>query len=229
MIGMIFNKGAYYQSMKRKVSIESYRKLVAMQAWKAWRHLPMQTRMWIDIEDMVEDGMMQAWKLTQTYNPNWANFTTALYHRLHKFFINEYLEQHSALKRGWTKIKEGDGYMASNKRFGQKRAYEFQSLDAIAAKDNKSAEETGVYPPLVVSPDSITNNVMTECFVVPALERIYKEASPKLQNSIFEWFITTEASRIHTGGQKFNKRAKEFRELCKHASTLYDLQRVLIA
>lgn len=190
-----------------------------MQAWEAWRRLPMQTRCWIDVEDMLEDGMMEAWKLTRTFNPRWASFTTALYHRLHKFFINEYLEFHSAQKRGWVRIKEGDGYKASAKRYGHKRAFEFQSMEALTSKSvidgNMTFDETGVYPALTVSPDSIVLNVVTECFVIPALESIYKEATPKLQSAIYEWFLTADSSRIHTKGKPFRKAAKEFRQLCK--------------
>src|ERR1700751_2118274 len=91
----------------RKGELEKYRRLVAMMAWKAWRRLPIQTRIWIGVEDMIEDGMMAAWQLSQTYNPNWASFTTGLYHRLHNFYINEYLEFHSAQKRGWTVLEKG--------------------------------------------------------------------------------------------------------------------------
>ena len=46
------------------ISVEHYRKLVAMLAWKAWRKLPMQTRMWIGPDDMIEDGMYQVVRLT---------------------------------------------------------------------------------------------------------------------------------------------------------------------
>jgi hypothetical protein len=199
------------------VNIERYRKLVAMEAWKAWRKLPMQTRMWIGIEDLIEDGMKEVWKLTKTYNPDYASFTTAVYHRTHRYFINEYLEFHSAQKRGWTRIKEGDGYKKTNKRFGHKRAFEFQSMEALTAKtkDNMTYDEAGVYPALTVSPETITQNAVTECFVVPALVAVYRAATSQLQDSMYEWFLTTKPSRIHLTGKPFKKASCEFRKLCK--------------
>jgi hypothetical protein len=207
--------GGQSDNMKqRRVSVEDYRKLVAMQARKAWCRLPMQTRMWIDIEDMIEDGMFQAWKLSKTFNPQWASFPTALYHRTHKFFINEYLEFHSAYKRGWTEIKNGDNVKKTDKRYGHKRALEFQSMEALT--NDKSYDEVGAFPALVTSPDSIMNNVLTECFVISAMENIYKEASPRLQRAMVEWFLSTDHTRYHTKGAKFKRRASEFRELCKH-------------
>src|SRR5271154_3690138 len=108
------------KSMRLGAQIENYRRLVAMMAWKAWRRLPVQTQIWIGVEDMIEDGMAETIRLSRSYNPKWAAFTTALYHRLHKFYINEYLEYHSAHKRGWVKIGEHDKVKATNKRFGHK-------------------------------------------------------------------------------------------------------------
>src|SRR5580693_7863219 len=191
---------------KSTVSIESYRKLVAMQAWKAWRRLPMQTRIWIDIEDLIEAGMAESWKLTKTYNPQWANFSTALYHRLHKFYINEFIEYQSAQQRGWERI---DGKL---KPIPHKS---IQAMEYSMKSKDSSLDVVGQIPALIVSSDSIVNNALTECFVVPALERIYHDASPRLQRSMVEWFLTTDASRIHKKGKPFRKAAKEFRELCQ--------------
>jgi hypothetical protein len=194
------------RTMKKSPSIESYRKLVAMQAWKAWRRLPMQTRIWIDIEDMIEDGMRESWKLTKTYNPQWASFSTALFHRLHHFFINEYIEHHSAQQRGWERVN-------GNLRPIPHRSIQEMEL-YVKTKGSSIDDVVGQIPALVVSEDSILNNALTECFVVPALERVYQEASPKLQAAFIEWFLSLDKSRIHKKGKPFRKAAKEFRELC---------------
>jgi hypothetical protein len=204
--------------MKRvTVSVEQYRKLVAMQAWEAWRKLPMQTRIWIDVDDMIEDGMKEAWKLTKTFNPSWASFGTAVYHRIHRYFINEYLEFHSAYKRGWMPAtKNHKAY--SKTRHGNKVTFEFQSMEALMkTSENESFESSGIFPALVTSPDSIFENVVTECFVIPTLEKVYKEATPRLQEMIYVWFLSTNVKeRNCTKGKPFKKAAKEFRELCKH-------------
>lgn len=192
-----------------RVELESYRKLVAMHAWKAWRRLPMQTRCWIGIEDMIEDGMNEMWKLTKTFNPSWASFSTALFHRMHRFYINEYLEHHSAQQRGWVRVN------------GKLQPIPHASIQAMEyrmskVKDANLDDVVGQIPALVVSPDSIVENAITECFVVPALKKVYSEASPRLQESIVEWFLRTQDTRIHKKGKPFKKAAKEFRELCKH-------------
>jgi len=199
-----------------KVSLEDYRKLVAMMAWKAWRRLPMQTRIWIGIEDMIESGMVQAWKLTQTYNPSWASFSTALYHRLHRHFINEFLEYHSSQQRGWHRVE------------GKLRPIPHKSIQAMEYSMKRNKEESylsdvaATIPALVVSADSIENNALTECFVVPTLEKIYQEATPRLKQAIVEWFLSTEAHRIHNDSKRFKKSAKEFRELCQHEHLVFD-------
>jgi hypothetical protein len=225
----VFTLEGAMSGRSKRINLEEYRKLVAMQAWKAWRRLPMQTRIWIGIEDMIEDGMRESWKLTKTFNPRWASFTTALFHRLHHFYINEYLELHSAHKRGWVLIKEGDMVEPTHQRFGNKRTIEHQSVEALVyqkGSDNADSDgtydESGVYPPLVVSPDSIVKNVITECFVVPALEKVYKNSSPRLQDAFVEWFLKTEETRIHKKGKPFKKAAAEFRELCKEVNVTCD-------
>ena len=196
------------------ISVEHYRKLVAMLAWKAWRKLPMQTRMWIGPDDMIEDGMYQVVRLTYSYNPNWAGFSTAVYHRLHKYYINEYLEFHSALKRGWETVQGAN----KGKRWENKMSIAHQSLEALTTRmqDKLAQDESYLMPQsLVVHERSIVDNAITECFVVPALEKVYQEASPKLQAAMTEWFLTEDKSRVHKNGKKFNRRASEFRCLCK--------------
>jgi hypothetical protein len=210
----VLTEGTNNMKVRARIKIESYRKLVAMQAWKAWRRLPMQTRIWIDIEDMIEDGMRESWKLTKTFNPSWASFTTALFHRLHHFYINEYLEYHSAQQRGWARI---DGKLAPIPHVSI-QAMEYSMNRKAQISDKGRAEVIGMIPALVVSSDSIVENAITECFVVPALEKIYKEASPRLQDAFVEWFLTTDKSRIHKKGKPFKKSAKEFRELCKEVN-----------
>lgn len=202
------NKGA----KQKRIQIENYRQLVSMMAWRAWRRLPIHTRIWINPEDMISDGMWQAHRMTLTYNPNYANFTTALYHRLHKFYINDYLEFHSAQQRGWvrpprTKTTEGKPIPHIS----------MQAIEeAMRRKSTKASldDVVGYIPSLVVSEDAIYRNAMTECFVVPALGEIYQNASFKLQVAIQQWFLTKADTRIHTKGKPFMQAAREFRVLC---------------
>lgn len=192
------------------VQVENYRKLVAMMAWKAWRRLPLQTRIWIGIEDMIEDGVMEAVKLSRTYNPKWAVFSTALYHRLHHFYINHYDEFYSAQQRGWEKVK----VMRDNKLVTEIWPIPHQSLDALTPKQgHMTHDEAGFIPALVVQSDSIVENMVTQCFVVPTLEKIYHASSPKMQAQIIQWFLSQDKSRVHKKGRPFKKYSGEFREM----------------
>lgn len=213
-----------YVPMLKTIEVEGYRKLVAMMAWKAWRKLPLQTRIWIGIEDMIEDGVMEAVKLTRTYNPKWALFTTALYHRLHHFYINNYLEFYSAQQRGWERVN----VIRDGKKTSEVWPIPHQSLDALKdsylhpkygpdAQNRSHAQEVeGAIPSLVVYPDSIVQNTINHCFVIPTLEKIYYASSPKMQVEIIKWFFSEDKSRVHKKGRPFKKYSHEFREMAMH-------------
>jgi hypothetical protein len=198
---------------KASIQLENYRSLVAMLAWKAWRRLPIQTRVWIGIEDMIEDGMGQLIRLSYTYNPKWASFTTAAYHRLHNFYINDYLQFHSAQQRGWTR------QMKSKTTTGKPIPHiSIQAIEKrLSEKGEASVDDVvGFIPALIVSPQPIIDNLITECVVVPALQEIYKRASFNTQVAFVQWFLCRDLdARIHDKGKRFRRTSKEFRQLCK--------------
>lgn len=198
---------------KSSINLESYRSLVAMLAWKAWRRLSIQTRIWIGVEDMIEDGMVQLVSLSYKYNPELASFSTAAYHRLHQFYINEYLEFHSAQQRGWTRPFKS--------KTTQGKPIPHISMQAMEQRLSQRGEASlddvvGFIPALVVSPQSIIDNLLTECVVVPALQEIYRQASFPMQVAFVQWFLCKDVNtRIHKSGKRFKRVSKEFRELCK--------------
>src|ERR1700758_3804652 len=95
---------------KHLKQMESYRKMVAQLAWRTWRCLPIQVKTWISIEDMIEDGIYAVYRILAgnskyVYDPSrGAEMGTVLYHRLHSFYIRNYIEVYGAEKRGWEKV-----------------------------------------------------------------------------------------------------------------------------
>ena len=200
-------------------SVEQYRQLVAMMAWKAWRRLPIQTRVWIGIEDMIEDGMMEVINLSRVYNPKWASFVTAVYHRLHKFYINHYLEMLSAQQRGWARVpvttKDKKGRSIVEMKLAPIPHLSLQGMAVFDNQEKATDDIVGFIPALIVDTASIENNLLAHCYVIPRLEAVYSEASPKLQDAFVRWFLTKTETRIHKHDPKFRKLSKEFRHLCK--------------
>lgn len=210
--------------MKRKVvPIDGYRRLVMQEAWRAWRQLPFSTRTWLGIDDMIESGMWITYqylnwhynfndKCARQHPPGFTkdksqSVTTGLYHCLHNMYIREYIEVYGAWKRGW---EMKDGKLVSVKLTSLQALQDRMSQDGQATMD----DVVGQIPELYTSEDHILDNMLTECFVVPALTRVYQQASPKLQQGFVDWFWYS-SDKVHTKGRPFRKMAKEFRELCQ--------------
>lgn len=184
---------------------ERYRKIVAKQAWMAWRALPFNVRTWIGVEDMIEHGMWTAFKFfwRGRYDASRSDAViTSLYHYLHNMYIRDYVSVYGAWKRGW------------EMRNGKYVSLTMVSLQGMQARLDKTLDEVvGDIPSLVTTEDSIIQNMETNCFVIPALVKVYKQATPKLQSEIVTWFLAQD-SKIHTKSKPFQRLAGEFRELC---------------
>lgn len=189
---------------------ENYRRLVCQQAWIAWRRLPAHTKSWIQIDDMINHGMWLVYRyITKEYNRKRSNsITTGLVHILHNVFIYDYVATYGAWKRGWEKTKDGKlvpMYM--------------NSLEGIQEQEEETGRPLGI-PDLVVSEDTIIDNVLTKCFVVPAMEKIYNNASDQLKNEIVEWFWYKK-QKVHLKSKPFQTAAKEFRVLADQQNLKY--------
>ena len=190
--------------MRALREVEQFRRMAGQLAWRAWRKLPMQTKCWIGIDDMVEDALMHCHQLMLTsYRADWASQSTYLYHQMHKFYYTRYTERFNIHQK---RNEYGTfSLQAMQERFGQQA-----SLDDI----------TKQFHELAVSADSIQNNILTECFVVPAIEQIYQEGSSRLRQEMVHWFLKSRM-KIHTDSKKFRTAAVEFR----HLSQVHDLRR----
>src|ERR1017187_3539118 len=71
------------------MDVAGYRRLVAEMAISSWWMYPPKTRAYIDVEDMIQDGIIYARvELAKSYNPNRGKFTTLLYRALPNFYRN---------------------------------------------------------------------------------------------------------------------------------------------
>lgn len=208
--------------------LEAYRRLIAKLAWRTWRGLPAQTRSWLGVDDIIADGTMKAYRyLSKRYDPDRAQAITGLYHYLHNHFIRRYTEWYWNEKRGLQYVNIPVEIV--NKRNGkikfelEKRQVPVPEVSIQAMQDRVNAiggkPLEALMPELSTTEDLLLQNVVSECFVLPALERVYKEASPKLQSAIVAWFLQsggTVQGRFPKSGKRFDRLSTEFRELCFH-------------
>lgn len=223
-------KSSTSKEMTPPVPLEKYRRLVAQSAWKAWRCLPQHIRVWISIEDMIEDGMFWAcrWSIKHYDKNRGLSFTTGLTHGLHNFYIRMYISWYGAQQRGWEpriieveKIVKGKVKIVKERKLFPMPVYSLDAMEAgLREKNNSSYDIAGEIPALVTGTDAIMQNAFTECFVVPSLISVYEQASDNLKGEFINWFW--QKSKTHKHGNRFDKLAGEFRELCATQHIYYD-------
>jgi hypothetical protein len=85
--------------MGESPKVKNYIGLIAQKAWSAWRKLPPQPRHWIDVEDLIQDGVLYTKaKVIPKYRPHRANFTTFLAMCLEQYY-SRMLHEHFTMKR----------------------------------------------------------------------------------------------------------------------------------
>lgn len=175
--------------------------MIAQQAWRTWSKLPMQIKSFISIEDVISDSMFKAFQCLGRFDGTQSMLSTYLYHEVHNYLINEYTELYDADRRGWIINSEG-------KRVGV-------AVYSVEAMEEKRREE-GIYEvplEMCTTQEMIEQNTLTECFVVPAMERIFRHGSDQLQNEFINWFWYKK-SKVHIKSKPFKRAAEEFRYLC---------------
>lgn len=69
--------------------LKSYMALIAKKAWATWRKLPPQHKSWIDVDDLIQDGILFArFQALPRYRPQYGKFTTYLYVALDNYYKN---------------------------------------------------------------------------------------------------------------------------------------------
>lgn len=78
--------------------ITNYTGLVTQQALKAWKKLPPQPRRWIDLADLIQDGLLFAKQQVPKWRPHRSNFATFLTMTLEQYY-SRMLHAHFTEKR----------------------------------------------------------------------------------------------------------------------------------
>lgn len=151
---------------------------------------------------MVEDAMLWLHR-EQRLNTKRAGQSTFFGHVLFSFYYTRYVEKYS---------------LGQNRN--EKGVLSLQGMQARLPGRASIDDVVGLYPEMILSADSIENNILTDCFVVPTMEQIYQQASRRLRQEMVHWFLKSRM-KVHSGSKKFRAAAKEFQSL----SRKYDLQR----
>lgn len=192
-------------------SSEGYRRMVSKMAWNVWRKLPPQTRVWLQVEDLIEDGM--EWVVTvgiPKYRRDEASLCTFLYVGVGNYFKSEYL-----MKAYQRSRYEG-------------RTVSLDSLDLIGVDDMRHPLESRVEA-LVDRKSQV--DMIRGCWVVPMMVRIFKQATELLKQELRRWFLRVEKARIHTRQRlgrltnrqlEFSLARHEFLSLARRERVEYD-------
>lgn len=171
--------------------------LVISRANSAHLRLSKQTRQWIDIEDLVQDGIL-ACICDHRYNPNrGAKYTTYMYMVLDCVFKNDIIDPHRAEKRY-------DGKTSSIE-------------DLLPGWDRQfSTEEPAL---LCGAAIPARPEAAAVAYIKKVLPILFREASPALKQKMLEVFsLTKKETKLHTQGKRFDGIKEEFLALSRRFS-----------
>lgn len=203
----------------------NYLNMVNKLAWEAWRQLPLHTRSWIGVEDIILDGMR--WiemRGLKRWNPKRSQLGTFLYLGVGRHFQSEYVQKYVP------------AYKVAGKRRGTEKRCEKKTI-SIQDREQQCRDagmdfelETALGLP--IAPQKEIEREFTSCLVVDNVSKLYQQAPEKLQEKIQEWFLGSASwqrtLKWHTGTQEFRQRAKEFRRLAAwQGVTIQDCRHLL--
>ena len=148
---------------------EGYRRMVAKLANHVWLRLPAHTKVWMSVEDLVEDGM--AWVMMKGI-PKWkeeeASLSTFVHTGVKNWFYSNYLLHQYTARRCESRVVSLDGLSLTGI---DDVKYEIETrVPALA--DNYSAEETVI-----------------DCWVVSMMVKIFRQATEILRRELEKWFF----------------------------------------
>lgn len=176
--------------------------MVAKEAHKVWRGLPEHTKIWLSVEDIMQDGMIKlVTEVIPKFDKSRASLSTLAYLSIHNYFDDEYtvkfggrLKKLPSGRRWYRRHHEGTTVGIEDLTVkGRDRRTCWDALHSMALNLVQSSEAD------------------IECWVVPTLVLIHGHASSLLKTEMVHWFVTNE--RLRLGTPKFNACAEEFREL----------------
>jgi hypothetical protein len=231
-IAYMASKSTYKEVSRVKIArVSQFRRMVAMLAWRTWRIMPKQHQIWISVDDLIEDGMYKAYEIAagKWFTETKSSLCNAIYHAVHNHLINEYIVKYGNEKRFASQEAAGflDYDQKRNKKQRGNTPTEVISLDALQPILGAMSDRVIMPPQLSVSEDTIYQNVLSDCFVIPILSRIYQEATSGLQDQMIVWFLQ-QPEKLHLKAPKFRRAAKEFRMLSREYDlTYYDCEHLI--
>jgi hypothetical protein len=230
-IAYMASKSTYKEVSRVKiVKVVQFRRMIAQIAWRTWRLMPRQHQIWISVDDLIEDGMWKAYQIAagKWFTESKSSLCTSIYHAVHNHLINEYIVKMANEKRFASLESAGIIGYAEKRRKKQRgnTPADLVSIDAMVS--HVLGEDRQPLPlQLSTSEDTIYQNVLSDCFVIPVLGKIYQEASSKLQHQMVVWFLQ-QPEKIHFESPKFRRAAKEFRMLSRECNlTYYDCKHLI--
>lgn len=216
--------------MNRVERLKGFRNMIARLAWQTWRQLPRQHQIWISTDDLIEDGMFKAYQVitSKWYDPNKSALSTTIYHVVQNHLFNEYIQRYGNEMR-FASLESAGIIDYNQKRKNKQRGLTpagVYSLDGLTAttEEKKYVIDS---PHLSTSETTIYDNVLTDCFVVPTLVKIYNGSSHRLKEEMVAWFLQNR-DKVHMDGKKFRRAVKEFRSLSgEYDLTYYDCLHLL--
>lgn len=188
---------------RSRILVQDYQRLIAMKAFQTWRRLPKQTRAWLDVEDLIQEGVMfTRWHVIPRYNQDAAKFSTFLWKCLDRHFLNV-LRHHR-----YPSWFEGRNLSLDH----------LNPAEEVNGNINFTSDEVlNMFSSYISLP---VGNVPTDQYLtlIQTLSKIFMDASPKLRKSMRLWFFNNpESGKVQMNGRPFRKMRREFLDLAgKH-------------
>lgn len=154
---------------------EKYRRMVSQLACKIYQKLPPHTRVWLSLDDLIQDGMN--WVVT-TGIPKYQKEKAAMSTFLHEG-VENYLKNYT--------------YRAYQSGRYEGGTISICDLDLVGIDGHKYSLETRVE----ALRDTYTpETILRECWVVPMMLRVFKRATAMLRRELKRWFFRDEGERL---------------------------------
>jgi len=203
----------------------NYLDMVNQLAWRAWRQLPLHTRSWIGVEDIVLDGLrwveMDGFR---NYDPRKSKLSTFITLGLSRYFQTEYVQRFVP------------SYVSKGKRRGSEKRCE-RTTTSIQDREQYYREAGMEFEleralGLPIASQKTLEQEFMNCLVVENMLKVHAQGTPELKVRIRDWFLGQASWRPtpkwHTSTWEFSRQAREFRVLAEQQGiTIQDCRHLL--
>jgi hypothetical protein len=182
-------------------AVAQWRQLIAREAWRAWKMLPPQTRGWLDVDDMIQEGVVFArLHIWPRVKADRGQFQTLLVKSLRNYFYGHFVAVYTKNERHCeAKTSSLEGTVEFFHKYGLSHS-RVMDVDQLLKIDRSMLPEPT---------DLIACDEATVAFV-----KLYDAASATLKVQLARWFLTPNM-KCSTCGVKFQQLRVEFITLAK--------------